>query len=60
MFQNSIINWCFCSAAHESTIQYVKDTYPPNWQYSDFAPQFTAEFYDPDHWADLFAKSGAK
>ena len=41
-------------------MQYVKNTYPPNWQYSDFAPQFTAEFYDPDHWADLFAKSGAK
>ncbi len=51
----------FCvSAAHRSVIDYMKKTHPPNWQYSDFAPQFTAEFYDPDHWAKLFEKSGAK
>lgn len=28
--------------------------------YFDFAPMFTAEKFDPDQWAELFAKSGAK
>ncbi|WP_374163983.1 alpha-L-fucosidase [Arcticibacter sp. MXS-1] len=28
--------------------------------YQDFAPQFKAEYFDPDQWADLFARSGAK
>ncbi len=51
---------CSFVAAHDSTIKFMKENYPPNWQYSDFAPQFTAEFYDPEHWARLFEKSGAK
>src|SRR4029453_1240191 len=28
--------------------------------YQDFAPQFKAELFDPDHWAEVFANSGAK
>jgi alpha-L-fucosidase len=28
--------------------------------YKDFIPQFKAENYDPDHWADLFRKAGAR
>ncbi|MGC9344816.1 MAG: alpha-L-fucosidase, partial [Bacteroidales bacterium] len=31
-----------------------------NFEYRDFAPLFKAELYDPNYWADLFAKSGAK
>ena len=30
----------------------MKKNYPPNWTYADFAPEFTAEFYDPDQWDD--------
>ncbi|XP_067938845.1 alpha-L-fucosidase-like [Watersipora subatra] len=41
-------------------IQFMKDNYRPDWTYADFANQFTAELYDPDHWADLFQASGAK
>src|ERR1051326_3991213 len=26
----------------------------------DFAPMFKAELYDPDHWADVFVRSGAR
>lgn len=26
----------------------------------DFAPKFTAEMWDPEEWADIFAQSGAK
>ena len=28
--------------------------------YPEFAPMFRAEMFDPDEWADLFKKSGAK
>jgi alpha-L-fucosidase len=28
--------------------------------YKDMIPLFTAEKFDPEHWADLFAKAGAK
>jgi alpha-L-fucosidase len=28
--------------------------------YERFAAQFRAELFDPDHWADVFARSGAK
>ncbi|HUS91067.1 MAG TPA: alpha-L-fucosidase [Phycisphaerae bacterium] len=28
--------------------------------YKDFVPQFTAERYDPDAWAELYARSGAR
>lgn len=31
-----------------------------DFEYRDFAPLFRAELFDPDQWADLFARSGAK
>ena len=31
-----------------------------DFAYRDFAPLFRAELFDPDRWADLFARSGAK
>lgn len=41
-------------------IKFMKDNYKPGFSYADFAPMFTAQFYDPDEWVDLFAKSGAR
>ena len=38
----------------------MKKNYPPNFEYPDFAPQWAAEFFDPDAWADLVQASGAK
>lgn len=34
--------------------------YGSNFKYQDFAPQFKAELFEPDRWADIFARSGAK
>ena len=31
-----------------------------DFEYRDFAPLFRAELFDPDQWAELFAKSGAR
>lgn len=42
------------------TWAFHKKQYGEDFPYQNFAPQFRAELYDPDHWADVFARSGAK
>jgi alpha-L-fucosidase len=42
------------------TWAYHKKVYGDNFPYFDFAPMFKAELFEPDHWADLFARSGAR
>ena len=37
-----------------------KQLYGADYPYSNFAPQFRAELFDPAHWADIFQRSGAK
>ncbi|CAF4021601.1 unnamed protein product [Rotaria sordida] len=44
----------------ESIVAYMEKNYPPDWTYANFGPQFRADLYDPNEWADLFAASGAK
>jgi alpha-L-fucosidase len=34
--------------------------YGADFQYFDFAPMFRAELFDPDQWADVFVRSGAR
>ena len=34
--------------------------YGKDFRYEDFAPMWKAELWDPDEWAELFKKSGAK
>lgn len=38
----------------------MQNNCPPGFSYPDFARMFRAEFFDPDQWADILAKSGAK
>lgn len=42
--------------------EYHVKTYgpPEKFGYKDFIPMFTGENFDPDEWADLFARAGAK
>ena len=42
------------------TWAYHQKQYGADFPYKDFAPLFRAELFDPDHWADVFARSGAK
>eukprot|EP01046_Picozoa_sp_COSAG06_P011901 COSAG06_NODE_685_length_13103_cov_126.328668_4_plen_151_part_00 len=35
-------------------------TFGFDYQYTSFAPQFTAELWDPDQWAALFKQAGIK
>jgi alpha-L-fucosidase len=41
-------------------IAYHKNKYGADFSYYQFAPLFKAELFDPDAWAQLFEKSGAK
>lgn len=50
----------FFVGGDEKINKYMKEHYPPDFTYQDFAPMFKAEFFDPSEWADLFLKSGAR
>lgn len=39
---------------------YHRKTYGEHFSYSDFAPMFNAEHFDPAKWANLFKRAGAK
>ncbi|XP_035733443.1 alpha-L-fucosidase-like [Vespa mandarinia] len=39
---------------------FMKDRYPPNYTYQDFARDFTAEFFNASQWSEIFQASGAK
>lgn len=41
-------------------VEFMKRNYKPGFSYQEFAPSFTADFFDANEWAQLFAKSGAK
>jgi alpha-L-fucosidase len=42
------------------TWRFHNANYGQDFQYHEFAPMFRAELFDPDYWAEVFAKSGAK
>jgi alpha-L-fucosidase len=42
------------------TWAFHKRVYGAEFPYENFAPLFRAELFDPDHWADVFVRSGAK
>ena len=48
------------NAIQTGTWAFHQKMYGADFPYQDFAPQFKAELFEPDHWADVFARSGAK
>ena len=52
--------WRYWTDGRPEYVNFMKNNYPPSWTYADFANQFTAEFYDPYEWAEIFKASGAK
>ncbi|XP_046568439.1 alpha-L-fucosidase-like [Haliotis rubra] len=42
------------------TVKFMHDNYRPDFTYADFAAQFTAEFFNPAEWAEIFNSSGAQ
>ena len=52
--------WAWQGSKDADVVNFMKQNYPPDFTYADFASQFHAEFYNPDQWADLFKAAGAK
>jgi alpha-L-fucosidase len=40
--------------------RFMREQYGADFDYRDFAPLFRAELFDPDEWADLFWRAGAR
>jgi alpha-L-fucosidase len=45
---------------HDATNAFHDRVYGKDTKYEDFAPEFRAEMFDPDHWASVFEAAGAK
>ncbi len=43
-----------------AALDYHNRIFGKDFKYADFAPMFKAEMFDPNAWADLFVKSGAR
>ncbi|XP_028819735.1 tissue alpha-L-fucosidase-like [Denticeps clupeoides] len=52
--------WHWQGEKNPTYVSYMEKNFPPHFTYPDFAPQFHAQFFDPDEWAGLFAAAGAK
>ncbi|KAB7494361.1 Alpha-L-fucosidase [Armadillidium nasatum] len=52
--------WKHLQDQSPSYVDFMKKNYRPGFKYQDFAPMFTAEFYNPEEWADIFNASGAR
>ncbi len=45
---------------HKAVNAFHDRVYGTDFEYSDFRPQFTCEMFEPDQWAAVFKRSGAK
>ncbi|RXG52748.1 Alpha-L-fucosidase [Armadillidium vulgare] len=52
--------WKHLQDQSPSYVDFMKKNYRPGFKYQDFGPMFTAEFYNPEEWADIFNASGAR
>ncbi|KAG7457680.1 hypothetical protein MATL_G00229720 [Megalops atlanticus] len=52
--------WHWQGEPTKAYVEFMKKNYPPGFSYPEFAPDFRAQFFDPDQWAEVFEASGAK
>ncbi|XP_076073932.1 alpha-L-fucosidase-like isoform X1 [Mytilus galloprovincialis] len=52
--------WTWKEAKNPALVDFMKKNYRPDFTYPDFAPQFTAEFFNANEWAEILKSSGAK
>ena len=50
------------SSPRKQVVDFMKENYPPNWSYADFAKDFNppSGIYNPSHLAKVFNASGAR
>lgn len=58
--QGDLSDSAFNAGIRRGANQYHRDNYGVDFEYDEFIPMFRAENYNPDAWADLFKRSGAK
>lgn len=58
----SYAEWYYATVYQDSVLRenFHNKNYGEGFDYHDFAPLFMAEFFDPEYWAELFKKAGAK
>ncbi|XP_005420197.2 plasma alpha-L-fucosidase [Geospiza fortis] len=59
-FNEVFVLWYWQKEKREPYVKFMDANYPPGFSYEDFGPLFTAEFFDPNQWADILKASGAK
>ncbi|NWH75303.1 FUCO2 fucosidase, partial [Piaya cayana] len=52
--------WYWQKEKRAPYVKFMEANYAPGFSYEDFGPLFTAEFFDPNQWADVLKASGAK
>ena len=52
--------WQWWYEGDSEYVNFVEETETRRFAYQNYAHRFDATFYDPRHWADVFAKSGAQ
>lgn len=52
--------WMHLHEKKEATTAFHNKNYGADFKYPEFEKQFKAELFNPDQWADVFKKSGAK
>ena len=52
--------WYNLRTGNKKTVAFHNKTYGPDFKYAEFAPDFTATFFDPEAWAALFKAAGIK
>ncbi|MBX7256052.1 MAG: alpha-L-fucosidase [Candidatus Hydrogenedentes bacterium] len=52
--------WNHMQDKNGETWKFHEKTYGADFKYQDFVPMFQAELFNPDEWANVFKRSGAK
>ncbi len=54
--------WFWMSSTFNDTdcYEYLQQNFKPDFEYPEFAPKLTMEFFDADLLSDIVAESGAK
>ncbi len=52
--------WYDMENKNSETWHFHENTYGSDFKYQSFAPLWKTDMFEPEHWADIFARSGAK
>lgn len=59
-FQDEWYWWHLRGEKDNATVAFHEKVYGKDFRYPEFAPMFKAKFFDPEQWASMFKKAGAR